>query len=212
MIRTTSEAVQVPAASSSSSTGEVATSVSPSTTTGGRPAPPPSKTSPSRHRSEMAAVRATSVPPPGGETEIQPVPPHRVHAVVLQEPIESGLVVQLEAEDEVDPDRRAVGVGPALVVAGDRHSGAEERDGDLVVVGKAVQRFEARRKGVVSAVEHADLPRRAQPQARREEVAEIERGADHDLAAAQVDAAPYPEAEQADPGPRRSAADARRLE
>src|SRR2546425_11951386 len=58
----------------------------------------------------------------------------------------------------------------------------------------------------------SDLARRAQPHAGREEVAEIERGADHELAALHVDAAAHPEAEQADPGPRRGAAHARRLE
>src|SRR3989442_6815004 len=196
MIRTTSGAVPVPAASSSSSAGEVATLVSPSTTTGGRPAPPPSKTSPSRQWSETAAVRATSVPPPRGETDIQPVAPHRVHAVVLQQPVEGGLVVELEAEDHIDPQRGAAGVGPAFVVAGDRHPGAEVWDGDLVVVAEAVQRFQARRIGV-DALERPDLARGPEPHAGRKQVAETDRRADHDLPGSHIDAAPHPEADPA---------------
>ena len=99
-----------------------------------------------------------------------------------------------------------------MVVARDRQPGPEIGDRDLVVVGEAVQGLEARRVRVVAAVEHPDFPRGAEPQARREEVADIERGADHELAVAQIGATPHPEAEQADACARRRAAHARRLE
>src|SRR5574341_2593675 len=114
---TTSDAVQVAAASSNSSTGEVATVELPSTRIAGLAAPPPLPSN-SRSRSQRivtSAVRATSVPPPRRETDVEPVPAHPVHAVVLEQPIERGPVPQLEAEHHVEPEIGALRVGAAVL-------------------------------------------------------------------------------------------------
>ena len=119
--------------------------------------------------------------------------------------------MQLEPEDEVHPRRGAIGIRAAVRVSGQRHAAADVGNRGFIVAGEAVQRLEAPHVGVV-ALEDAQLGRRAQPQVGAEEIADVERGAEDHLAAAQVDAAADPEAEQPQPLPAGPGPHTRRLE
>src|SRR5213592_4681016 len=157
---TTSDAVHVAAASSSSSTGDVAAAESPSTRIGGRPVPLPSNCSARSHRIDTSAVFAISVAPAGRQSDVQPVPTHPVHAVVLEQPVERGVVMQLESEHGVEPQPGACRIGAAAIAA--RHAEAQPDVGSrhLFVVGEAPQRLEIA-DVAVRAVEDADLCRGA---------------------------------------------------
>src|ERR1700704_6428498 len=120
---TTADAVHVAAARSSSSTGDVAAVESPSTRIGRRPLPLPSNCSWGSQRVVTSAAPATLVAPPRGEADVQAVPAHRVHAVILEQPVEGRAVVQLESEDGVEPEVGTLGIGPAAVSA--RHAEAK---------------------------------------------------------------------------------------
>src|SRR5712691_1983227 len=102
---TTSDAVHVAAARRRSSTGDVAAAESPSTRIGGRPPPVPlpSNCSCRSQRIVTSAVFANSVAPARRQSDVQPVPPHPVHAVILEQPVERGAVMQLESENGVEP-------------------------------------------------------------------------------------------------------------
>src|SRR5712691_7736144 len=132
---TTSEAVQVAAASNSSSTGDVAAFASPSTRIAGRPVALPSNCSSCSQRIVTAAV-TNSVTAPRGEADVQPVPAHRVHAMILEQPVERRAVMQLETEDSVQPEAGTSWIGPAAVAACHRQPAADVRGGDLLVGGE----------------------------------------------------------------------------
>src|SRR5712671_2188998 len=131
---TTSDAVQVAAARSSSSTGDVAAVESPSTRIGRRPIPLPSNCSWRSQRIVTSALRATLVAPPGGEPDVQAVPAHRVHAVILEQPVERRAVVQLESKDRVEPEVGTLGIGPAAVSTRHPEAKPDIRRRDLFVV------------------------------------------------------------------------------
>src|SRR2546425_6080165 len=116
---TTSDAVQVAAASNSISTGDVAAAESPSTRIGGRPVPPPSNCSCLSHRVVTSAVFAMSVSPPCREADVQPVPAHPVHAGIFDEPVERGAIPQLESENGVDPQPRTPRIGTTPIATRD---------------------------------------------------------------------------------------------
>src|ERR1043165_5200490 len=155
---TMSDAVQVAAATSSSSTGDVAVFELPSTRIGGRPTPSPSNSRPRNQRTVTSAARegATSVTAPRRQADEDAVMAKRVHAVVLDQPVERGAIMQLEPEDRVQPDAGAVGVGAAVFTTRDAHSAADVRRRDFVVVGEAPQHFHVADVRV-GPVEHADL-------------------------------------------------------
>src|SRR5881397_1870629 len=195
---TTSDAVHVAAARSRSSTGDVAAVESPSTRIGGRPATFPSNCNSRSHRMVTSAVRAILVAPPRRESDEQAVPPHPVHAVVFEEPVEGRAVVELEAERRIEPEIGALRIGTAPLAT--RHSEAQSdvRRSDLFVVGEAPQRFETADVRV-GPVENADLRRRTQTKAVREQIAEVQcRPQDHLARAPKVDAPAHAESEQAD--------------
>src|SRR3989442_6463905 len=141
---TTSDAVQVAAARSSSSTGDVAVFASPSTRIGGRPPPPPppppvpfpSNCSCRSQRIVTAAVSAMLVAPSRRESDEQAVPAQPVHAVVLDEPVEGRAVVQLETECRVEPETRALWIGPAPLATCHAEAQADVRRRDLFIVGE----------------------------------------------------------------------------
>src|SRR6266704_3109581 len=194
----TSDAVHVAAASSSSSTGDVAAAESPSTRIGGRPAPLPSNCSSRSHRIVTSAAFAISVAPARGEADVQPVPAHPVHAVILEQPVERGPVPQLESEDGVEPEAGALWVGAAAVTPRQADAEPEVRGRHLLVAGEAPQRLETADVGV-RTIEEAEFRRRTQAQATRKQIAEVERRSHHELAgSSEVDAAAYAESEQPD--------------
>src|SRR3989442_2281458 len=174
---TTSDAVQVAAARSSSSTGDVAAVESPSTRIGGRspPVPLPSNCSCRSQRIVTAAVSAMLVAPSRRESDEQAVHAHPVHAVVLDEPVEGRAVVQLEAECRVEPETRALRIGPAPLATCHAETQSDVRRRDLFVVGETPQHLEIADVGV-GPVEHTDLRRGTDPDAIREQVAEIQCG------------------------------------
>src|SRR6266545_7895370 len=195
---TTSDAVHVAAARSSSSTGDVAAVESPSTRIAGRPAPAPSNCRLRSQRIVTAAVRATSIAATRRKTDVQPVAAQAIHGVILEQPVERRAVVQLDAEGEVEPEIRALRIGAAALASRHAEAEADIRRRDFLVVREAPQRFHVADVGV-GAVEDADLRRGAQPHAIGEQVADVERGADHELAIpAQVHAPAHAEAEQSD--------------
>src|SRR2546422_6445350 len=93
---TTSDAVHVAAARSSSSTGDVAAFELPSTRIGGRPVPFPSNCSSRSQRIVTSAVGAMLVAPSRRESDEEAVPAHPVQAMVLREPGGGRAGVQLE--------------------------------------------------------------------------------------------------------------------
>src|SRR6266568_5103333 len=126
---TTSEAVQVAAASNSSSTGDVAAFASPSTRIAGCPVALPSNCSSCSQRIVTAAVLTNSVTAPRGEADVQPVPAQRVHAMILEQPVERRAVMQLETEDSVQPEAGTSWIGPAAVAACHRQPAADVQRG-----------------------------------------------------------------------------------
>src|SRR5437764_2639531 len=212
-ISTTSDAVQLAAAASSSSTGEVATALLPSTPTGGRPGAAASNSRASRQRSVISATfPATSVAPPRRQSGVQPVVTEPTHAVVLEQPVEGGAIVQLEAYHHVEPHVGTVGIGAAAIVPHQAEAAARVRRGRLSFAGEAVQPLQAPDVAVL-AVEHADLARRAEPEATGEEIAGIERDAEHQLRLpGEIDPAAHAEPEQSQPGAVAGRAHRRRME
>src|SRR5213075_513560 len=114
------------------------------------------------------------------------------------QPIERRAVAQLEAEDGVDPQVRALRVCRASVAARDGEADADVRRRHFFVVGEAPQRFEASRVRV-RPVEDADLRGRAEANAVGKEIAEVERAAQDQLRGlSEVDPAAHAESEQTD--------------
>src|SRR2546430_4489447 len=200
-ISTTSDAVQLAAATSSSSTGDVATALLPSTTIGGRPGAAASNSRASRQRSVISAVfAATSVAPPRGQSGVEPVVAETTHAVVLQQPGEGRAIVQLEAHDHVEPHVGTIGIGTAAIVPHQAEAAARVRRDRLSFAGEPVEPFQAP-DVAVHAIEHTDLARRAEPEATGEEIAGVERDAEHHLRLpGEVDPATHPETEQLQSG------------
>src|SRR5437588_7952942 len=198
-ISTTSDAVQVAAATSNSSTGDAATALLPSTTTGGRPGAPASNSRASRQRVVISATfAATSVPPPRRESRVQAVVAEPTHAVVFEQPVEGGAIVQLHAHDHVEPHVRTIGIGTAAVVPHQAEAAARVRRGGLSL-GEPVEPFQAA-DVAVDAVEHADLARRTEPEATGNEIAGVERHTEHQLrVAGEVDPTAHAEPEQPQP-------------
>src|SRR2546427_431379 len=195
---TTSEAVQVAAASNSSSTGDGAAFASPSTRIAGRPVALPSNCSSCSQRIVTAAVLANSVTAPRGKADVQPVPAQRVHAMILEQPVERRAVMQLETEDSVQPEAGTSWIGPAAVAACHRQPAADVRDGDLLVGSESPEHFEVADVGI-GTVEQTDLGRGPQSDAIREEIADVQRGSQDQLPrSSEVDAAAHAESEQAD--------------
>src|SRR5207249_8848619 len=195
---TTSEAVQVAAASNSSSTGDVAAFASPSTRIAGRPVALPSNCSSCSQRIVTAAVLTNSVTAPRGEADVQPVPAHRVHAVILEQPVERRAVMQLETENRVEPEAGTSWIGSAAIATGHTQPAADVRRGDLLVGGEPPEHFEIADVGI-GTVEHTDLGRRPQPEAIREEIADVQCGAEDQLPGSpEVHAAAHAESEQPD--------------
>src|SRR6266487_571760 len=179
----------------------------PSTSTGGRPDAPASNRSRSRHRMVISRVSpATSVSSPGRQAHIQSVVAETTHAVVLEQPVERGAVVELEADHQVATHVGTVGVGTAGLMPHQAESRARVRRRHLLIAREAIQRLETADVAVAS-VEEADLAGGTDPEARRDQVAGVEREAEHHLRApGQIDAAAHPEPEQPEVGaaPRRS--------
>src|SRR5437899_5295305 len=175
---TTSDAVHVAAASSRSSTGDVAAVESPSTRIGGRPVPFPSNCNCRSHRMDTSAVRAILVAPPRRESDEQAVPAHPVHAVVFEEPIEGRAVVELEAERRIEPEIGALRIGTAPLATRHAEAQSDVRRRDLIVVIEAPQRFETPYIGI-GPIEDADLRRGPEPEAIREQIADVQRGPQH---------------------------------
>src|SRR5882762_6248382 len=195
---TTSDAVHVAAASSRSSTGDVAAVESPSTRMGGRPVPFPSNCNCRSHRIVTSAVRAILVAPPRRESDEEAVPAHPVHAVVFEDPVEGRAVVELETERRIEPKTGALRIGAAPLATRHAEAQSDVRRRDLFVVGEAPQRFETADVRV-GPVEEADLRRRAQTKAVGEQITEVQCRAQDQLARApKVDAAAHAESEQAD--------------
>src|SRR5256885_8710578 len=96
---TTSDAVHVAAATSSSSTGDVATVLSPSTATGGRSAAAASNWRASRQRMVISPTFApTPVAPPPLQPHAQPVVAEPTPALVPEQPAAPGTIMQLPAD------------------------------------------------------------------------------------------------------------------
>src|SRR5438132_5966076 len=138
---TTSDAVQVAAASNSISAGDVAAAESPSTRIAGRPVPLPSNWRCLSQRVVTSAVLAISVPPPCRQTDVQPVPAHPVHAVIFDEPVERGAIPQLESEDGVEPQARTPRIGTGPVTTRDASPSADVAPGHLFARGAASAHF-----------------------------------------------------------------------
>src|SRR6267143_5737144 len=170
---TTSDAVHVAAASSNSSTGDVAAVESPSTRIAGRPTPLPSNCRLRSQRIVTSAVRAMLVAPPRRESDEQPVPAQPVHGVVLEDPVEGRAVAQLEPECGVEPETGAVRIRAAPVVTGHAEACTDVRRRDLFIVGETPQQFEVPDVGV-GPMEHTDLRRGAEPEAIREQIADVQ--------------------------------------
>src|SRR6266480_5602808 len=195
---TTSDAVHVAAARSSSSTGDVAAVASPSTRIAGRPTPLPSNCRLRSQRIVTSAVRVMLVAPPRRESDEEAVPAQPVHAVVLEDPVERRAVAQLETECRVEPEPRAPRIGPASVATRQAEARPDVRRRDLFIVGEPPQQFGIPDVGI-GPIEHADLRRGAEPEAIREQIADVQCRAQHQLAgAADVHAPAYAEAEQSD--------------
>src|SRR5207249_8350449 len=91
------------------STGDVATLLSPSTRTRGWPGAPASNTRRSRHCIVISATGpAISVAPPRGQPQIESIVFEVIHGVVLEQPVECGAIVKLDAHHEVGPEGRAI--------------------------------------------------------------------------------------------------------
>src|SRR5213078_870111 len=200
-ISTTSDAVQLAAATSSSSTGDNATVSLASTTTAGRPGAVAANSRASRHRSVISATfPATSVAPPRGQAGVQPVVAEPIHAVVLEQPVERGAIVQLDAHDHIEPHVRAIGIGAAAIVSHQAEAAAGVGRDRLSFAGESVQPFQAPHVAV-HAVEHTDFARRTESEAIAEEIAGVERDAEYQLGfSGEVDPAAHAEPEQAQPG------------
>ncbi len=106
--------------------------------------------------------------------------------------------MQLDTDQDVRPDTRTVRVDRAAVVPRQAEPTAQVRRRDLLVAGETERDLQASRVGV-GALEDAELDGRTQAQARVEEIAGVERGPEHELAAAEVEPAAHAEAEQAEP-------------
>src|SRR5439155_6071672 len=200
-IPTTSDAEHVAAATSNSSTGEVATAASPSTRTGGRPDAPASNNSRSRQRMVMSQVSpATSIPSPRRQSHVESVVAEATHAVVLEQPVERGAVGDLEADHQVAPHIGTVGVGTAGLMSHQAESRTRVRRRHLLIPGEAIQRLETA-DVAVAPIEEADLAGGTDPEAGGNQIAGVERDAEHHLlAAGQIDAAAHPEPEQPEVG------------
>src|SRR5258705_7846218 len=195
---TTSDAVQVAAATSSSSTGDVAAFELPSTRIGGRPVPFPSNCSSRSQRIVTSAVGAMLVAPSRREADEQAVPAHPFHAMVLEEPVEGRAVVQLETEWRVDPEPGAPGIGAASIATGHAEAQSDVRRRDLFVVGESPQRLETPDIGI-GPIAQTELRGGAEPETIREQIADVQRGPQHELArAAEVHAAAHAESEQSE--------------
>src|SRR5439155_1157934 len=100
----------------------------------------------------------TSSAPPPGQPQIESIVFEVIHGVVLEQPVECGAIVKLDAHHEVGPEGRAIRIGTAGVVAYEAESPAGVGRRRLVVTGEAVQSFEAA-DVAVDAIEHADFSR-----------------------------------------------------
>src|SRR5439155_1026765 len=198
-ISTTSEAAHVAAATSSISTGDVATAPSPSTRTGGRPEPPASNSSCSCHRMVISRVSpATSISSPRRQSHVQSVVAEATHPVVLQQPVERGPVVELEADHQVGPQVGTVGVGTAGLMSHQAESGPHVGRRRLFISREAIQRLETT-DVAVAPVEEADLAGGADSEPGGDQIAGVEGDAeDHLRAAGEIDAAAHAEPEQPD--------------
>src|SRR5204863_217671 len=188
-ISTTSDAEHVAAATNSISTGVWASVPSPSTSTEGRPAAPASNSSPpparapasARHRMVISRMSpATSVASPRRQSRVQPVVAEAAHAVVFEQPVERGPVMELESDHEVGPHIGTVGVGTAGVVSHEAEPRTHVRRRHLLITGEAIQRLEAAHV-TVATVEEADLAGGTDPEAGRDQIPCVEPPAEHQL-------------------------------
>src|SRR5207245_9869427 len=81
---------------------------------------------------------------------------------------------------DVEPHVRTIGVGAAAIVSHQAEAAAHVRRGRLSFAGEPVEPFQAP-DVAVHAIEHADLARRTEPEATGEEIAGVERDAEHQL-------------------------------
>src|SRR5207247_4572357 len=181
------------------STGDVATAPSPATRTGGRPEPPAATRSRSRHRMVTSRVSpATSISSPRRQSHVQSVVAEATHPMVLEQPVERGPVVELEADQQVGPQVGTVGVGTAGLMSRQAESGPHVGRRRLFISREAIQRLET--TDVAGApVEDADLAGGAESEAGGDQIAGVEGDAeDHLRAAGEIDAAAHAEPEQPD--------------
>src|SRR5207237_2028081 len=121
-------------------TVDSATALLPSTTTGGRPVAPASNSRASRQRMVISATfAATSVPPPRRESRVEAVVAEPTHAVVFEQPVEGGAIMELHAHDHVEPHVRTIGIGTAAVVPHQAEAAAGVRRGGLSLAGEPVE-------------------------------------------------------------------------
>src|SRR5574341_357121 len=98
---------------------------------------------------------------PSREAEVEPMLSERVHAVVLHQPVEGGAVPQLETQEHVGPEVRAVGIRAAALAAREAEPKSEVGHGSLTVVREAEQALDAGHVGVDPASD-AQFERRAE--------------------------------------------------
>src|SRR5207245_7949279 len=79
---------------------------------------------------------AISVAPPRGQPQIESIVFEVIHGVVLEQPVECGAIVKLDAHHEVGPEGRAIRIGTAGVVAYEAESPAAVGRRGLVVTGE----------------------------------------------------------------------------
>src|SRR2546428_93225 len=160
-----------------------------------QPSPPPPPAGSPRTRPPPR-----SVPPPRREAQEDPVAPEQVHPVVLEQPVEGGAVVELDAGHDVHPQVGTVGIHAAAVVPREAEPTADVRGRDLLVAGKPVRGLETPYVRI-SAVQHPDLDGGAEPEARDHQIPRVERGPECELGAPEIDPAAHAEAEQPQPRP-----------
>src|SRR5207245_5359543 len=119
------------------------------------PAPAPASASASaRHRMVISRMSpATSVASPRRQSRVQPVVAEAAHAVVFEQPVERGPVMELESDHEVGPHIGTVGVGTAGVVSHEAEPRTHVRRRHLLITGEAIQRLEAAHVTVATVAE-----------------------------------------------------------
>src|SRR2546429_127194 len=99
---------------------------------------------------------ATSISSPRRQSHVQSVVAEATHPVVLEQPVERGPVVELEADQQVGPQVGTVGVGTAGLMSRQAESGPHVGRRRLFISREAIQRLETTDVAVAS-VEEADL-------------------------------------------------------